>query len=808
MIQKYAEFNNTSWIGVPACQYADRSWNGRLSIQTAYFRKVFKLESTDGAEAILHISAVTRYRLYVNGCGVVSGPCKGDYWRNYFETVDISKYLKQGKNIIAVKVVAYPPYEAQHQNGEGQGPMFSHNGAAGPCLVAGGIINIPGQEPISLNTGESDWSVCLDRGIEWETPHLSFWLGAMEIVHGALLPAKWNSAEEPKGQWSQSEIRWDTLYNKYGEIFPFPLKRRPIPLLYEKEICFSKEMPCKKNEFLTVSFDDETKTIYVPAHTKVQVELDVGWLTTAYIDTKIKGGKDGKIIFRYAESYANKDSRYEQYSEDFKKTGDAVVYLEKGERNDSLHYDFIGHEDVYYPSGNEESYQPFWFRTMRFLRIEIYTEQQELTLHLPQLNETGYPLPVHTTFSTSDTTLQEVWEISLRTLQRCMHETYEDCPYYEQMQYTMDTRLEMLFTYALGGDTRMAKRTIEDYHSSMLPEGILQSRFPTQAPQVIPMFCLHWIFMLEDYYEQTGDASIPRRYRPTVDAVLDWYERYTGDMGLVEHMDYWQQIDWVEEWDEYAGMPKACLYGPSSIHNLIYAYAMQIAAKLNRITGREECGREYEKRAAKILKIVDETCWDEKVGAYREGPSVDEYSQHAQVFAVLTGLAVGEKAKNILAAALELKDMRKCSFPMMFYFIRALEKVGMYGKVSGFIDTIKEFVALGTTTIPETPFRPRSECHAWGSFALYEFPRSILGVKMGETAWDKILIEPRFICANDCKGSVYTPKGTVEVAWEKKGAHIQLKGTAPSGVMSTIILPNGNRQVLQSGGAFFCEFEL
>ena len=79
---------------------------------------------------------------------------------------------------------------------------------------------------------------------------------------------------------------------------------------------------------------------------------------------------------------------------------------------------------------------------------------------------------------------------------------------YEQLQYTMDTRLEMLFTYAVGGDTRMARRTLWDFHCSQLPDGILQSRYPSQYPQVIPVFSLHWIFMLEDYYTQTGDAAL------------------------------------------------------------------------------------------------------------------------------------------------------------------------------------------------------------------------------------------------------------------------------------------------------------
>ena len=36
----------------------------------------------------------------------------------------------------------------------------------------------------------------------------------------------------------------------------------------------------------------------------------------------------------------------------------------------------------------------------------------------------------------------------------CAHETYMDCPYYEQMMYVGDTRLEVLTTYAISRDDR------------------------------------------------------------------------------------------------------------------------------------------------------------------------------------------------------------------------------------------------------------------------------------------------------------------------------------------------------------------
>ena len=92
------------WIGVP-----DEAWKaagisaGRTENITAYFRYGFTVHQQGKLE--FKISASSRYRLWVNGQPILSGPLKGDKWRQYYETVDVSKYLKPGFNCIAVKVM-------------------------------------------------------------------------------------------------------------------------------------------------------------------------------------------------------------------------------------------------------------------------------------------------------------------------------------------------------------------------------------------------------------------------------------------------------------------------------------------------------------------------------------------------------------------------------------------------------------------------------------------------------------------------------------------------------------------------------
>jgi len=783
-------FPGCSWIGVPAELYKRKKWDGSIKTQVAYFRREFDLHDMD-TRMVMHISATTRYRLYINGKSLLSGPCKGDRFRHYYETIDVSEYLNWGHNIISVKVVSFPPYDAiasEHNNGIG--PQSEFGTAAGPCLLVGGeVLNRYDKKMASINTGETYWSVCLDESTQWKTSRFSFWIGGMEDVDGAMIPEGWCNSRTPGGSWAQADIRWPVLPNGTGGINPFPLKPRPIPVMYEKPIEFIREMPLRPEDVKSFSFackseqtnrsTNESGTVTIPPNTLTAVELDAGVLTTAYIELPLEGGKGSEILIRYAECYTGK------------------TLTDKGDRADCVNFRLDGHQDVYRPSGGSETYAPFWFRTFRFIRIQIQTGDQPLQISKPKLIDTAYPLEYKSTFKSSDPELNTLWEISARTLQRCMHETYEDCPYYEQLQYTKDTRLQMLFTYALSGDTRMALRTIEDYHASILPEGILQSRYPCQVTQVIPIFALHWIFMLEEYHEQTGDASIPRRYRPTVDNVLDWYERHIDESGLVGCTEYWQFTDWTEKWESQHGMSFASRYGPSTSNNLTYVLAMRCAARLNRLTGRNDAADEYDAQADKIMENVQKLCWDEKIGLYREGPEINEFGQHAQVLAVLTELAKDPKA--LMIKTLEKEDLIPCSFPWMFNFIRALEKTGLYDRTKIFYDRLTGFVKLNATTIPERHYIVRSECHAWGAFPLYEFPRTLLGVRPSAPGWKEITIRPYFEMTASCEGTITTPVGDVTVSWQNESGKITLKATTPENIPCTLILPTETKHYPNGG---------
>ena len=60
--------------------------------QSVFFRRTFDYKK--GKPLSVMVSADSRFKLYVNGRYVISGPMKGDKFRKYYDTVDITSYLQ------------------------------------------------------------------------------------------------------------------------------------------------------------------------------------------------------------------------------------------------------------------------------------------------------------------------------------------------------------------------------------------------------------------------------------------------------------------------------------------------------------------------------------------------------------------------------------------------------------------------------------------------------------------------------------------------------------------------------------------
>lgn len=771
------KMNGAKWIGIE---------NKSNITQEVFidFKNNLKLNELVNLE--ICITANNCYKLWVNNVYITAGPCKGDNFRQFFDVVDISKSLKIGNNIIAVEVMYYKP--SLYGDSNKIGPMNTVTNILGPMLaLRGECIDRLGNVIADITTGKANWKYHINDNVKWQVPGTEYGfipIGALQVFYGKENNNNWKIDESDDLRWFSVINKYDTDGSAWGGYSPLPLVERTIPLMYSVEKSFNKEMN-DPNYFSNVD------KILVPPNTKTTFEMDAGELTNGFFRLHTLNGEGSKIKVTYAECYS----------------GEVVnQYREKGRRDDNINYTLFGISDEFFPSKGENIFETFSYRTFRFIKIEVETNDSSIVLYKPSFRQTGYPLEVKACFKSCFDWTKYLWDTSLRTLTNCMHDTYIDCPYYERLQYAMDTRLEILFTYMVSGDTRLAKKAIEDFYSSFTPYGLMQARAPSDEASIIPVFSLYWIFMLHDYYWQTGDINFLKRYRPAIDSILDWFESKMGEYDLTQGYYYWEFTDWVEAWQNKEGqltaISKASEIGASSTNNLLYAMALQYSAEIMKITERDGLASEYSQRADAILKSVEMHCWDEKMGLYREGPKIEEYTQHAQALAVLTHLAKKDKAEMILKNSIINTAVHKCTYAFSYYLFSALEESNLYYLTNNMWDKWREGQKLNLTTFPEDFTRSRSDCHGWSALPLYGFTRNILGVKPLKAGWKEIEIRPQCNYIDEFSGKVPIPSGEVIVKIKKDVKGYKICGSVPFNIPFRVVFPDGQSYTFEHGGGF------
>lgn len=669
-------FAKKRFIGIRMQDLEMKGYNPSKVIVPAWFGFHSQVEQVP-EHCEIEVTGRSQFKLFINGTGILFGPCRSNKEVAYYDTIDIAPYLVAGENRVILQVLSYPEHPDDAIN---EGPNYCYGDNGGPAVSVEGRIG-------DTDSGQPEnWYAWVDESMHFNADGI-FLVGSMEVVDGAclagnpLFAACWDTEKLLRPVVVQ-DITYDLYGGRRGKIF----MPRPIPLLYRKE----------------KTFPDWREQVIAPGQ-EVRFVLDAKELTTAYFRIGFEGGRGAKVRMMYAESYYHKDENGKVY---------------KGVRDDTSGY-IDGVYDTFTVYG-DSVYEPFRFRTFRFIEIRVKTQDEALKIVPQPYVETAYPLKNTKRPSFTDPAKEKLYDVAFRTLQLCAHDTYEDCPYYEQLQYACDTRLEILFTYASTDDTMLPARAIDLFASSLQNNGFTQSRFPSRLEQIIPSFALHFVLMLEDYVQATGDYEYIRKYIPTAERIVETFLSKRCEDGLLAPQGYWDFFDWTKEWSE-PSTPTAAIDGESALQNLFFVYAVQSLVRLLPKYGRSDLAGEYEKECGRILALVEKLCFVPQRGLYKEGPATEEYTQHTQIYAVLTGLVKGEQAKALMEKVLTDTTLVQCSFVQKYYLFRALEKVGMYDRTEELWKDWQEFIDLHCTTFPETPFDPRSDCHAWSALPLLEF---------------------------------------------------------------------------------------
>ena len=287
----------------------------------------------------------------------------------------------------------------------------------------------------------------------------------------------------------------------------------------------------------------------------------------------------------------------------------------------------------------------------------------------------AYPLAEIASFNSDQEILSRIWNTGWRTARLCANETFYDCPYYEQLQYIGDTRIQALISLYVSGDDRLVRNALLQFDASRFSEGLTQSRYPSASPQVIPPFSLFWVNMVHDYWTLREDPDFIKSFLPGIDNVLNWFiQRIDPDTGLLGKVAYWNFVDWTDEWPwinekRIGGVPLGGRFdGQSSILTMQLAYALERASALNAHYGKPELAQKYNQLAVKLSRSVFEKCWDESRQYLSDTPDKTDFSAHAQILGVLTNTQYRESDQKAIIERV-LSDHQSYTANLIFSFL-------------------------------------------------------------------------------------------------------------------------------------------
>jgi hypothetical protein len=768
------------------------------------FRRVFDVGAGEPRQLVVHVSADSRYLFFCNGALIGRGPAKGDVTHHFYETFELTSHLRPGKNVLAALVldmsrVTHRPTQL--------GAPCSVMTYAGGFVLEGALTDVSGHERIDLST-DTQWRVAIDVAHRFQNEGTRFegYHGYFEHRVSKLIPRGWTMPEFDDSGWPAATVlyRAERLENRRDPTSPYGLMPRMIPMPEEESAtefadAFLPGGGAPGPEWQT------RRAAEIPAHSKVTIIFDAGELTTAYPVLKIGGGAGAVVRLTYAEalrlpwdtpgakllghrqSLANLASHFADESNGW-------TFDRRG--------DITGWSDVWEPAGSAlapegEIFEPLHWRAFRYVGVQITTHDEALRLESLRYRFTAYPYRIEANFACSDPRLEDIWRVALRTMRLCSHETFEDCPYYEQMQYAGDTMITSKIAMLATGDYRLSRQALYQFDWSRLPDGLTQSRYPSRLLQVIPSWSLHWITNARDYAYCSGDLAVIRDLLPGMKVVLDWFRRHADRDGLPARLPYWNITDWCPWWPR--GVVPGADSGPTCIISAQYIHGLDEMADLCRLLAQESDADALAREAEALRKKLHDRFWSDAEGLYFDRPGGPEMSQYGNAWAVICGAADEHTRTRLLARFPHDPKLAPGSFFWWHAGFSALARCGAYDLMPEHLGPWHEMVERGLSTFVEENSYWRSLCHAWSAHPALEFMTRVLGVTPRAPGFSEIDIAPNRCGLAHARGCVCTPRGAVKVAWRVDGDRFAIEIEAPRATPLHVRLPNAEPQRFDGG---------
>ncbi|MER7540407.1 family 78 glycoside hydrolase catalytic domain [Streptomyces sp. NPDC097704] len=636
------------WIGAGPAPVPDlddavtgNAWGRGFS--RVMFRKEIRLESVP-KRVLLRLTADSRFVLMINGEEVGRGPVRAQPRRWRYEEFDVARFLRAGKNTVAVLVTYYGTSTSWWHPAPPEGGI---NGDA--CLV----LEARADDSLLLTTDDT-WRV--HRSTAWSTVAAS---GVpCEVLDARELPTGWALPGFDDNSWSEATVltarHWGGLgrsrppVSPYGKLLPRPVAPlggdtvRPVAVLEAR----TRPAPVWASSH---PGDRVVQHLAVPGDPVRDGQDGKGGTATLLpLSAAIGGDRTFDMVIDFGALTAG----FVQLTVD----APAGTVLELGYREKAKRVGVTGTTSDYAAGarytcpGGRAVYSALELAGLRYLYLTAHRPGADtaagVTIVDAAVREHVYPQTGGAYFNSDDEEIDRIYRAGVRTVQLNSFDAYTDCPTREQRAWTGDGVVHQMVHLATNEDWRLAEHYVE-LADSPRSDGILPLSVAGDFEQyegfTIPDWSLHWVHGVHNLYRWTGRRDHLARYLPTVERVLRWYEPYLDRHGTLSDLPEWNLVDWSSVFTT----------GRTSIVSALWARGLTEYAELCDWVGNAGSAAWARERYAGVTSSFEDF-WDPSrslyVDHFLDGERMPAASQAANAAAIVSGLAPSHRWGAIAAA--------------------------------------------------------------------------------------------------------------------------------------------------------------
>ena len=421
-----------------------------------------------------------------------------------------------------------------------------------------------------------------------------------------------------------------------------------------------------------------------------------------------------------------------------------------------------------------------------FRYVEIECDNQPKKEDLTQVAYFTYFDKNSSSFTSSDTILNQVWEMC-KYSQKATSFTglYIDGDR-ERIPYEADAYLNQLSHYSVDNEYAMARRTIEYF-----------MKYPTWPTE----WQLHVALLFyQDYMYTCNTELIKKYYEPLKYKTLMELEYKDGlistsspklngsFMAKLGFADTTQRVRDIVDWppaqkDTGWKLPKDWPQGErdgfvftpvSTVINSFYYQNMKIMAEFAGILNKPDEQLDFEMRAATVKKSMNEYLFNKDVGYYKDGIETDHGAIHSNMLPLAFGI-VPDAYKKSVADYIKTRGMG-CSVYGAQFLMEALYNAGAADYALELMTATHDrswynMIKVGSTISMEAwdmKYKPNSDWnHAWGAAPANIVPRYMWGIQPLTPGYGVASIYPQLSDLTSSSIVVPTIKGQIKAEYKK-----------------------------------------